>query len=88
MSSTYPEPKQIACMKIGRCDFETGAKTERFADYIPTRRQKVVQKAGKDNLGVLQEDPEESLRFGRVVVAGGHNEQKNRCNVMQLIISF
>ena len=75
-------------MKRGRCDFETGAKTERFADYMLTRRQKVVQKAGKDNLGVLQEDPEESLRFGRVVVAGGHNEQKNRCNVMQLIISF
>jgi hypothetical protein len=75
MSSTYPEPKQIACMKRGRCDFETGAKTVRFADYIPTRREKVIQKAGRDSLGVPQEDPEESLRFGRVVVAGGHNEQ-------------
>jgi hypothetical protein len=77
MGSTYPEPKQIACMKRGRCDFETGAKTERFADHIPTRRQKVVQKAGRGSLGVPQEYPKESLRFGRVVVAGRHNEQGN-----------
>jgi hypothetical protein len=77
MSSKYPEPKQIACMKRGRCDFETGAKTERFADYIPTRRQNVVQKTRRDSLGVPQEDPKESLRFGRVVVAGRHNEQGN-----------
>jgi hypothetical protein len=79
MGSTYPEPKQIACMKRGRCDFETGAKTERFTDYIPTRRQKVVQKAGRDSLGVPQEDPKESMRFGRVIVAGEHDEQGNKC---------
>ena len=75
MSFKYPEPKQIACMKRGRCDFEAGAKTERFTDYIPTRKQKVVKKAGRDSLRVPQEDPRESLRFGTVVVAGRHNEQ-------------
>lgn len=78
MGSTHPEPKQIACMKRGRCGFETGAKTERFADYIPTRRQKVVQKVGSDSLGVPHEDPKECLRFGRVSVAGGQNEQGKR----------
>ena len=67
MGSTFQEPKQIACMKRGRCDFEVTAKTERFTDYIPTKKQKVAQKAGTDSLGVPQEDPKESMRFGRVI---------------------
>ena len=61
----------MACMKRGRCDFETSAKTE----SIPTRRQKVAHKARTDSLGVPQEDPKESMRFGRVIVVGEHNEQ-------------
>jgi len=79
MDSKYQEPKKIACMKRGRCGFENSAKTDIFTDYIPTRRQKVAQKAGRDSLGVPQEDPKESLRFGRVIVAGEHNEQGNKC---------
>jgi len=71
MSSTYPEPKQIACMKRGRCDFETGAKTERLLiTYQP--EAKSCPESREDSLGVPQEDPKESLRFGRVVVAGRH----------------
>jgi hypothetical protein len=79
MGSTSQESKQIACMKRGRCDFEATAKTERFTDYMPTKRQRVAQKAGTDSLGVPQEDPKESMRFSRVIVAGEHNEQGNKC---------
>ena len=48
-------------MKTERDDLAAGTETERMADYQPTRREKVVQKAGKDSLGVPQEDPKESL---------------------------
>jgi hypothetical protein len=61
MSSVSPEHKQVACMKTERDDLAAGTETERMADYQPTRREKVVQKAGKDSLGVPQEDPKESL---------------------------
>jgi hypothetical protein len=40
-----------------------------MAYYKPTRRGKVVQKAGRDSLGVPREDIKKRLRFGRVVEA-------------------
>jgi hypothetical protein len=67
MGFTYQKPKQIACMKRGRCDFENSAKTEIFTDYIPTRRQNVVQKARRYSLGVPQADPKERIRFGGIM---------------------
>jgi hypothetical protein len=87
MGSTFQEPKQIACMKRGRCDFEATAKTERFTDYIPTKRQKVSQKAGTDSIGVPQEDPKEIMRFGRVIVAGEHNEQGNKRRISRSVVA-
>jgi len=56
-------------MKRGSSDSAIGAKTERFANCRPTKREKVVQKAGKDSLGVPIEDPKESLSFSKMVEA-------------------
>jgi hypothetical protein len=63
MSSVSPEHKQVACMKTERRDLAAGTKTERMADYQPTRREKVIQKAGKDSLEVPQEDPKRACRL-------------------------
>jgi hypothetical protein len=61
MSFVSPEHKQVACIKTERGDLATGAETKRMANYQPTRREKVVQKAEKDSLRVPQEDPKECL---------------------------
>ena len=50
-------------------DLAANAETEIFAYFKPTKRQMVIQKAGRNSLGVLREDPEESLKFDRVVEA-------------------
>jgi hypothetical protein len=70
MSSVSTEHKQVACIKTGSSDLAVGAETERMADCKPTRREKVVQKAGRDSLRMPREDPKESLSIGRVVEAG------------------
>jgi hypothetical protein len=41
-----------------------------MADGKPTRREKVIQNAGRDSLRVPREDPKESLSIGRAVEAG------------------
>jgi hypothetical protein len=56
-------------MKRKSSDSAISAETERFANCRPTKREKVIQKAGKDSLGVPIEDPKESLSFGRMVEA-------------------
>ena len=56
-------------MKRKSSDPATSAETERFANCRPTKREKVIQKAGKDSLGVPIEDPKESLSFGRMIEA-------------------
>jgi hypothetical protein len=56
MSSESSEPKQVACIKTRSSDLAVGAETERMADYKPTRRGKVIQKAGRDSLGVPRDD--------------------------------
>jgi hypothetical protein len=63
-----------AWMKRGRRNFEIGAQRETLPEYKPSRWQKVVQRVGKDSLGVPKEDAKESLMFGRVVEAGGSSE--------------
>jgi len=56
-------------MKRKSSDSAISAETERFANCRPIKREKVVQKAGKDSLEVPIEDPKESLSFGRMVEA-------------------
>jgi hypothetical protein len=73
MSSVSPELRQVACINTESSDLAAAAKTERFADFKPTRREKVVQKARCDSLRVPREDTKDSLRFGRVVEVGGQN---------------
>jgi hypothetical protein len=46
------------------------AETQKFAYIKPTKGKKVIQKVGIVSLEVPREDPEESLRFNRVVEAG------------------
>jgi hypothetical protein len=43
--------------------------TRNFADSKPTRKRKIIQKAGRDNLRVPREDAKESSRIDRVVEA-------------------
>jgi len=69
MNSVSPQHKQVACIKTGSSDLAAGAETERMADCKPTRREKVVQKAGRDILRVPREDTKDRLRFDRVVGA-------------------
>jgi hypothetical protein len=56
-------------MKRKSSDSATSAETERFANCRSTKREKVIQKAEKDSLGVPIEDPKESLNFGRMIEA-------------------
>jgi hypothetical protein len=56
-----------------RSDAATSVETERFANCKPTKREKVVQKAGKDSLGVSREDLKENLKFGKIVEAESQN---------------
>jgi hypothetical protein len=70
MSSVSPELRQVACINTGSCDLAAGAETEKLVNFRPTKRQKVVQKAERDSLGVPREDSKDSLRFDRVVEAG------------------
>jgi hypothetical protein len=56
-------------MKRGSSNSAIGAKTERFANYRPTKREKVIQKAVKHSLGVPKENPKESLSFCKMVEA-------------------
>jgi hypothetical protein len=77
MSPVSLELKQVACIKTESSYLAAGAKIEGFADFKPTNREKVVQKAGRDSLWVPREDIEESLRFGRVVEAGWLNVRVN-----------
>jgi hypothetical protein len=48
MSPVPLELKQVACIKTESSDLAAGAETEGFADFKPTNRRKVVQKAGRD----------------------------------------
>jgi len=75
MGSKYQDPHADSLHKEREVWFENSDKPEIFNDDIPPRRQKVAQKAVRDSLGVPQEDPKESLRFSRVIVAGEYNEQ-------------
>ena len=70
MGSVSKEHKQVACIKTGSSDLAAGAETEKLVDFRPTKRQKVVQTAWKDSIGVPREDTKESLSIGRVVEAG------------------
>jgi hypothetical protein len=45
-------------------------KTEKFADFKPTKKKNAIQEAQRNCLGVPQEGPKERLRFGKVVEAG------------------
>jgi hypothetical protein len=60
----------MACIKTESRDLAAGAKTQRCAGSKPTRREKVIQKAGRDSLRVPREDPKKSLSVDRVVEAG------------------
>jgi hypothetical protein len=42
MSSVSPELRQVACIKTENSDLAAAAKTERFPDFKPTRREKVI----------------------------------------------
>jgi hypothetical protein len=57
-------------MKRKSSDTATSVETERFANCKPSKREKVVQKAEKDSLGVPREDLKESLNFDKMVEAG------------------
>jgi hypothetical protein len=57
----------MACIKIESSDLAASEKTKEFVDFKPTNRDKVVQKAWRDSIGVPREDPEESLKFDTVV---------------------
>jgi hypothetical protein len=70
MSFLCLELKQLAYTKTGSSVLAKGAKTEKFADSKPTKKQKVSQNVGIVSLGVPQEDPKERLRFDGVVEAG------------------
>jgi hypothetical protein len=70
MSSVCQEHKQVACIKTGSSDLAVGVETERMADYKPTRREEVVQRGGRDSLGVPKNDPKDSLRLSSVVEVG------------------
>jgi hypothetical protein len=48
-------------------DLEAIVKTERFADFKQTKKQKVMQKAGRVSLGVFRDDARKILNLGRVV---------------------
>jgi hypothetical protein len=50
MSPVPLELKQVACIKTESGDLAAGAEMEGFADFKPTNREKVVQKAGRDSL--------------------------------------
>ena len=50
MSPVPLELKQVACIKTESSYLAAGAKIEGFADFKPTNREKVVQKAGRDSL--------------------------------------
>jgi hypothetical protein len=50
MSPGPLELKQVACIKTESSDLAAGAETEGFADFKPTNREKVVQKAGRNSL--------------------------------------
>jgi hypothetical protein len=51
-------------------DLEASVKTEEFADFKQTKKQKVIQKAERVILGVFRDDAKEILNLGRVVEAG------------------
>ena len=70
MSFLCPTLKQIACMKTESSVLAGSAETQKFAYIKPTKGKKVIQKVGIVSLEVPREDPEESLRFDRVVEAG------------------
>jgi hypothetical protein len=52
MSFICLELKQLACTKTGSSVLAKGAKTEKFADSKPTKKQKVTQNVGIVSLGV------------------------------------
>src|SRR5882672_3328405 len=70
MSFLCIELKQLACTKTESSVLAKGAKTDKFADSKPTKKQNGTQKVGIVSLGVLFKDPKERLRFDRVVEAG------------------
>ena len=69
MSFLCPKLKQVACIKTESSVLAGSAKTQKFVYFKPTKRQKVIQKVGMVSQGVPRVDPEESLRFSRVVEA-------------------
>jgi hypothetical protein len=52
MSFLCLELKQLAYTKTGSSVLAKGAKTEKFADSKPTKKQKVTQNVGIVSLGV------------------------------------
>jgi hypothetical protein len=48
MNSLSLELKQVACMNTKSTILTVGAETERFSDFKPTKRYKVIQKVGID----------------------------------------
>ena len=70
MSFICLELKQLACTKTGSSVLAKGAKTEKFADSKPTKKQKNTQKVVIVSLGVSYKDPKEWMRIDRVVEAG------------------
>jgi hypothetical protein len=50
MNPVALELKQVACIKQRAVVLQQVAKSEGFADFKPTNREKVIQKTGKGSL--------------------------------------
>ena len=48
-------------------DIEASVKTEGFADFKQTKKQKIIKIAQRVILGVFRDDAKETLKSGRVV---------------------
>ena len=62
-------------MKTGSSDLAASAEKEVFAHFKPIKKEKIVQKSERNTLTMHKNVPEETLKFGGVVEAGGRKVQ-------------